>query len=83
MSNATEYKNPSREYLISLSPTERNKLAERVGVSGHYIYLIGKGYKTGSRELNLKLESATDGIFKDEDFTEEIRQEIHKHGGPL
>lgn len=83
MSKATKYKNPSREYLINLSPTDRYMLADRVGVSGHYIYLIGKGYKTGSRELNLKLEVATDGVFKDQDFTEEVRHEIHKNGGPL
>ena len=82
MNNTTAYKNPSRERLLELSRPEQYKLAKEVGVNGHYIYQIAKGIRTGSRELNIKIEALVKG-FSDKDFTEEVRDEIHKNGGPL
>ena len=74
--------NPSREYLKTLTVAARIKLAESVNAKQRYLDQVGKSLRTPSRDLAVRLELATNGAIKDSDFTDEIRRQIHEHGGP-
>ncbi len=70
------FMNPSREYIKQLAISERQRLAEQLGVTPDFLYQIGAGFRNPGRELALKLELLTDGAFKESDFDEEIRAKI-------
>lgn len=68
--------NNSRQYLKDLSPADRHELARKVGVHEQYLYQIGINARTPSRELQFKLEVATELRVKGVDFDKELRSSM-------
>lgn len=72
--------NPSREYLKQLTKAERLALAEKVGCRQEYLYMIANGngeqIRFPGRELAIKLEQATAGRIRANDFDDELRRTL-------
>jgi DNA-binding transcriptional regulator YdaS (Cro superfamily) len=58
----------SRKYIQSLSKNELAALAANLGTKPVYLYQIGKGFRTPSRRLALKMEQEAKGKIKASDF---------------
>lgn len=71
------HKNPSREYLASLSIAERKKLASKFNIRQEFLYQVGRGDKSLGRALALKMEILTKGKVKESDFDTEIRVSLN------
>jgi len=63
--------NKSRKYLISLSPSEREAIGKKVGVTGKFIYHIGSERRNPSRSIAAKLQMVTRNKVKQSDFDRE------------
>jgi DNA-binding XRE family transcriptional regulator len=66
-------KNASRKYLRSLNAEDRKKLADIIGISQEYLFMIGAGNRTPSRKIAAKLEIETKGQIKAVDFDREVK----------
>lgn len=57
------------DYFKPLPPTEKRKLARRLGVSLGYCYRLAGGFSSPSRDLSKKVEQASKGAVPMQDWS--------------